>query len=71
MRQATDLQFSLGHIELDVPVTHAQLIMWDMELKEGGGYLSWRYTLGSQKMAESGADEVTWGANKMGRGLQI
>lgn len=59
MRQGTDLQLSLGHTELDAPMTHAPWSMWDLELKEWGGYLSWRHTLGSQKVAESGADETT------------
>lgn len=37
--------------------------MWDLELKEVGG-LKWRWL-------KSGAFEITWEANKMGRGLWI
>lgn len=31
------MQFSFGLVEFDIPVIHAQLSMWDLALKEGGG----------------------------------
>lgn len=32
-----NVQFSFGPAEFDIPVIHAQLSMWDLALKEGGG----------------------------------
>lgn len=30
------MQLRFGQVEFDVPVIHAQLSMWDLDLKEGG-----------------------------------
>lgn len=32
-----NVRFGIAHAESDVPVIYAQLSIWDLELKEGGG----------------------------------